>query len=96
MWKTAFKKSEGLWSALADYIPSNFLKAVCLPQNSINPLLNTLSELFLQKKAPSQIIDREHSFGFDIISYEVSGPRKHSYHFLLNHPHITSEKRSQI
>ena len=30
LWKTAFKKSEGVWSAVskADRTPSNFLKAV--------------------------------------------------------------------
>ena len=28
MWKTAFKKLEGIWSASADHIPSKFLKAV--------------------------------------------------------------------
>ena len=28
MWKTAFEKFEGIWSAQADHIPSIFLKAV--------------------------------------------------------------------
>ena len=28
MWKTAFKNFEGIWSAWADHIPSNFSKAV--------------------------------------------------------------------
>ena len=28
MWKTTFKNFEGIWSAKADHIPSNFLKVV--------------------------------------------------------------------
>ena len=28
LWKTSFKKFEVIWSAEADYITSNFLKAV--------------------------------------------------------------------
>ena len=28
LWKTGFKKFEGIWSAYADHIPSNFLKVV--------------------------------------------------------------------
>ena len=38
----------------------------------------------------------KYTSGFDIISYEVSGPRKHSYNFSLNHPHVINEKRSKI
>ena len=43
MWKTAFKKFEGVWSALGFY-PLKFFKG-CLPQILLGPFLNTLSHL---------------------------------------------------
>ena len=42
LWKTAFKKSEGLWSALSRPYPIKCFKE-CLPQILLGPLLNTFT-----------------------------------------------------
>ena len=41
IWKTTFKKFEGIWSAKADHITFSFFKG-CLPQILLSPLLNTM------------------------------------------------------
>ena len=43
LWKTAFKKFEEVWSALADYTPSSFKG--CIPEILIGPFLNILSHV---------------------------------------------------
>ena len=42
--KIAFKKFEGIWSALGSLYPLNFFKG-CLPKILLGPLLNTLTHL---------------------------------------------------
>ena len=44
LWKTAFEKFEGVWSALGRPYPFKFFKD-CLPQILLGPFLNTLSHI---------------------------------------------------
>ena len=46
MWKTAFKKFKGVWSALGRTYPFKYFKG-CLPQFLLGPFLNTLSQQIL-------------------------------------------------
>ena len=42
LWKTAFKKFDGIWSALSRPYSFKFFKG-CLPQILLGPFLNTLT-----------------------------------------------------
>ena len=46
MWKTAFKKFEGMWFALSKPYPFKFFKG-CFPLVFFGPFLNTLSHIRL-------------------------------------------------
>ena len=47
LWKTTFKKFEGVWSACSKPYPFKFFKG-CLPQILLGPFLNTLSHMSIE------------------------------------------------
>ena len=47
MWRTAFKKFQGGWSAWSKPYSFKFFKC-CLPQILLRPFLNTLSQMYYQ------------------------------------------------
>ena len=63
LWKTVFKKFEGVWYTLGRQYPFKFFKG-CLPQILFGPLVNTLSQMkhwakvFLQSWAFIKLFSR--------------------------------------